>query len=348
MARVRVLSSGIDALYLSGYGAVRRETLPELDIQRDLAQSKLPATIQLGPLPFAVASHGWRKYRYCVEHPIGQIGFSPSRHLPAVRVQPRSEFLHAVGPGTAVAVFTQLLKEHTVGLEFSVSRVDLYADVTGLTLSSSLQEAFLCLADSKRMYQSAGRCSGFDFGSRSGTTMYARVYDKLLDVERTGHDWWFEIWGDRYDEGNSVTRIEFEIGRKALSEFGLDSPTQVLAGAGALWRYATGEWLTYREPTTDSNHTRWPLAAEWGVVQAAGLQSTETSVERLQQRGKAGSLRRITPALVGYLAGFAALVGTTDVDDTLTALDDHVRNDEIVRHRTFAERVVERRAGKIA
>lgn len=178
--------------------------------------------------------------------------------------------------------------------------------------------------------------------------MYARVYDKLLDIERTGHDRWFEIWGGHYDEGNSVTRVEFEIGRKALSEFGLDSPAQVLAAAGALWRYATEEWLTYREPTTDSNRTRWRLAPEWEVVQAAGLQTTEMSLERLQERGKAGSLRKITPALVGYLAGFAALVGTSDVDDTLTALDDHVRNDEIVRHRSFAERVVERRARKIA
>jgi hypothetical protein len=52
---------------------------------------------------------------------------------------------------------------------------------------------------------------------------------------------------------------------------------------------------------------------------------------------------------VGYLVGFAALVGTSDIDDTLAALDSHVRNDEIVRRRSFAERVVERRAdGKIA
>jgi hypothetical protein len=290
MDRVQVLASGIDALYLSGYGLVRKETLAELEIQRDLATAKLPATLHLGPLPFAVAAQGWGKYRYCLEHPIGQVGMTSSRHLPAVRIQPRSEFLHAVGPDKVVAVFGQLLAEHTVGLQFSVSRVDLYADVTRFALSSSLAERFVCRADARRTYETSGRCSGFDFGTRSGATICARVYDKLLDVERTGHDWWFEIWGDGFQEDEGVTRVEFEIGRKALSEFDLDSPAQVLAGAGALWRYATEDWLTYRLSSADSNHTRWPVAPEWETVRAAALQPPDVSLERLQQRGRAGSL----------------------------------------------------------
>jgi hypothetical protein len=121
-----------------------RRPWPELEIQRDLATAKLPATLQLGPLPFAVASHGWGKYRYCLEHPIGQVDMTASRHLPAVRVQPRSEFLHAVGPEKAVAVFSEPLADHSVALQFSVSRVDLYADVTGFASSSSAGGA-LCL-----------------------------------------------------------------------------------------------------------------------------------------------------------------------------------------------------------
>jgi len=40
---------------------------------------------------------------------MARIGFSTSRHLPAVRVQPRSEFLHAVGPEAAVAELHEVL-----------------------------------------------------------------------------------------------------------------------------------------------------------------------------------------------------------------------------------------------
>ena len=50
------------------------------------------------------------------------------------------------------------------------------------------------------------------------------------------------------------------------------------------------------------------------------------------------------PALVGYLVGFAALVGTNDLASTLEALQVSVANDEIVRRMTFAERVRRRRA----
>jgi hypothetical protein len=44
----------------------------------------------------------------------------------------------------------------------------------------------------------------------------------------------------------TVHRLEFEFGREALVEFDLNTPDQVLAAAGDLWAYATGDWLTYR------------------------------------------------------------------------------------------------------
>ena len=343
------LASGIDALYLSGHGLVRAETLEELAHQRDLAEARLPASLSLGPLSFAVAPHGWGKYRYCLEHPVGRVGVSPSRHLPPLRIQPRSEFLHALGPARAVETFEQLLGAHCIGLGFSVSRADLYVDVTGFPLETAMAGRFVCRGEARRSYETAGRCSGFDFGSRRTGSLYARVYDKLLDVERTGHDWWFEIWGEDHEGDGPVTRVEFEIGRQGLGEFSLDSPAEVLDGAPGLWRYATGEWLTYRSPTADSNRTRWPLAPEWRVVQEAALAGAEGDLERLRARGRAGSLRRLTPGLIGYLVGFAALVGTVDIDDTLAALDGHVRNDEIVRRKRFADRVERRRAeGQIA
>ena len=56
-----------------------------------------------------------------------------------------------------------------------------------------------------------------------------------------------------------------------------------------------------------------------------------------------------SPGLVGYLVGFAAIVGTDTIDDTFDALTSHVSNDEIARRTTFAERVRRRRIeGKIA
>jgi len=152
-----------------------------------------------------------------------------------------------------------------------------------------------------------------------------------------------EIWGDRHVPGGDVTRVEIEFGRKALTEFRLDSPAQVLDAVGDLWAYGTEQWLTHRIPTADTNRSRWPLSPDWQVIQQASLRHNTTDLSRLQARSRAGSLRKLTPGLVGYLVGFAALVGTQDIDDTVEALSHHVANDEITRRTTFAERIRRRR-----
>jgi hypothetical protein len=68
----------------------------------------------------------------------------------------------------------------------------------------------------------------------------------------------------RYVPGTPVHRLKLEIGRQGLTEFDLDIPAQVLAAAGDLWTYATGQWLTHRSPTDDQTRSRWPLS-EHGV-----------------------------------------------------------------------------------
>jgi hypothetical protein len=344
------LSSGIDALYLSGRGELSSDFLTRLDELREVADDWGAAVhCDVGPLIFALRPHGWGKYRYCLEHPTGRVGFTSSDRLPPIRVQPRSEFLHAVGPKKAVETFQRLLELVCRDLSFGVSRLDLYSDVGGWSLCAEDRTRFVCRADSKRTYENGDHCTGFDFGTRRGATVCARVYDKTTDVTTKGSDWWFEIWGDAFEPGSDVTRVEIEFGRKALTEFGLDSPTQVLEATSGLWHYGTADWLTYRTPNDDSNRARWPIAPPWHVVQSASLGHPVVDMQRLQDRGRAGSLRKLTPGLVGYLVGFATLVGTTDVHDTVKALARHVHDDQIVRRTAFSERVRRRLAeGKIA
>ena len=139
-------------------------------------------------------------------------------------------------------------------------------------------------------------------------------------------------------------RIEFEIGRAALSALELYRPDAVLAAAPSLWRYCTTDWLTLRSPTGDANRSRWPLDARWDVVQSATLAHGGTELRFIRERKRASSIHRLMPALVGYLVAFAIWAGTTDLQNTLEALSASVENDEIIRRMTFAERVQQRRA----
>ena len=309
--RLRELTSGVDALYLSGRAELPKRFVARLeDCRAWAAEAKRAAPCQLGELTFGIAPHGWGKYRFCLDHEMARIGFSTSGHLPTVRVQPRSEFLHAVGPEAAVAAVHDVLDPELGRLRLWVNRVDLFADWQGWTLGPDDAHRFVCRADARRTYELAGTLTGFEFGSRKTNTFLARLYDKTADMAAKDNGWWLEVWGDRYVPGPPVHRLEFEIGRQGLVEFDLNTPEQVLTAAGDLWAYATGEWLTYRSPSADRTRSRWSLAPEWLEVQQATLGHRAVGLERLRLSRRTTSIEKLLPGLTGYLASLGALIGT--------------------------------------
>jgi hypothetical protein len=341
---MRELASGVDALYLSGHGYLSKGLLAQLEEERMFADRvSVPVPFELGSLTFGLAPHGWGKYRYCLDHETGRIGFTSSRRLPSVRVQPRAEFLHAVGPEETVRHFADLVRPFIEGLVLSVARLDLFVDMEGMQLCTQDRSAFVCRGDGCTTYENANTVTGFAFGSRRTQRISARLYDKTAEMALKGNDWWELVWGDRHQPGAQVWRIEFEIGRTALTELEFYHPDAVLAAAPSLWRYCTGEWLTLRTPVSDSNSSQWPVAAPWRSIQAATLAHGATDLAWIRRRKRASSFRRLMPGLVGYLVSFAALSGTFTVADTLEALTAHLADDEIIRRTTFAERVHRRR-----
>jgi len=341
---LRELASGIDALYLSARADLPAPFVERLeDCRQWAAEARRPAPCQIGDTTFGIAAHDWGKYRFCLDHPTARLGFSTSRHLPTVRIQPRAEYLHAVGPTQAVTSFRSLLGPDLGDIRFGVSRVDLFADWQGWSLNIDDGPRFICRADTRRTYEVAGTLTGFEFGTRKTKTLSARLYDKTADIAVQGTGWWPEVWGDRYRPEEPVHRLEFEIGRQGLVEFDLDTPAQVCAAAGDLWTYATGQWLTFRSPTADHTRSRWPIAPEWHQVRRASLAHRAVGIDRLRTAHRASSIARLMPGLTGYLASFGALVGTRDIGDTVAAVGHHLQDYEIISRTPFADRVERRR-----
>ncbi len=282
------LASGIDALYVSGRAAIPPAFFERLEKSRELAG------LVGGPAPMLIADvrinllpHGFGRYRYCLRHRHGQVGLTPSTYLPAIRIQPRTEFLQAVGPRSAIAWFLDLFADDVGPIRANVSRLDLFADFQGWGLTGDDRHRFVVRGRELDTYEDGSDLSGFVFGRRSTGTVLARIYDKQRDVRRTGADWWHDIWGERYDPDRPVHRIEFEPGRQGLKEYGVDTPDDAIDAAGALWASLTESWLTYRCPTTDATRSRWPLAPEWRCVQHASIRQGAAGVERVAagQRG---------------------------------------------------------------
>ena len=281
----------------------------------------VPVPFELGPLTLGLAPHGWGKYRYCLDHETGRIGFTSSRRLPSVRIQPRAEFLHSVGPEETVRHFADLVRPFIEGLVLSVARLDLFVDMEGMQLCAQDRSAFVCRGDGCTTYENGNTVTGFAFGSRRTQRISARLYDKTAEMALKGTDWWELVWGERHTPGAQVWRIEFEIGRAALSDLELFRPEAVLAAVPSLWAYCTGEWLTLRSPTADSNRSRWPVDPRWQAVQL-GVTRPRRHRTAVHPGAQAGHhpCASLMPALVGYLVAFAEVMGTTDIDDTFGEL----------------------------
>jgi len=321
IGEIRELASGIDALYLSGRAAVPSgllDRLAEARVAAEMVSEAVP--IELGGSEFAMAPFGWGKYRYRLLHDNGLVGVTRSERLPALRIQPRAEFLHGVGPDAAVDWFRQRFEDEVGPLRLSVSRVDLHADWQGWVPDWDDRERFVCRANALAMRGDCGDLTGWEFGRKGTKTISARIYDKTLEVEQKGNDYWLDIWGDAYEPELPVLRVEFEFGREGLREFRIDLPGEAIDASGALWVSATHEWLSYRSPTDDQTRSRWPVAPEWEQVQRARLADGAAGLDRIREGRRLGTLRTLGPSLVGYLAAFGANVGTVGIGDTCEAL----------------------------
>ena len=339
------LASGIDALYLSGRTAVPVEFIRRLDRAREEAEiAEVEAPIDIDGDEFRVQGHSFGKYRYKLVHEHGMVGVTESTKLPALRIQPRAQFLHGVGAQNAVNWFRDRLESGCdSAIQLSTSRLDLHADFQGWDLRGEDRKNFLCRSGDRVTYESGDVLGTLQFGYRRNKTLAARIYDKTKEIKRSGAAYWEDMWGVQFEPGNPVFRVEFEFGRQGLAEFGISTPENAIEAAGALWTYATGEWLTLRTPTGDGTKSRWPIAEEWDQVRRASIADTEFGLQRMYEGYKRGKFDKLVASLVGYVVSYAALFGLETVEDTCARLVEIIQGYCASRGLSFEKRVIKRR-----
>ncbi len=326
-----VLSSGVDTLYVSVKGTVRPALWPVLELVKREAQDGKEEVMFEFPTTgrrFAFKPHGVRVYGYWLTSPDFELMLTANDRFPPAMVQLHSAFLHSVGVDVALDEVARLLIEDVFAWppELNGSRVDLYADVQGWDLELTDLRRFVSLGRNRRgfeqvtareVYASGHRLTGFRFGMGGG--LMVRVYDKTIEIGRRGLAWLPELWGDRESE-RAVWRIEAQFKRAVLVEFDppLCTVDEVLARIQALWTYATADWLTYRQPTSDARERRWPVDPVWREVQAVELAPVSVGLVR-RRLVEAAELRLIQGGL-GYLTSWAALGGHTELDGALEAI----------------------------
>jgi len=337
------LASGVDMLIVSGRTSVPEEIFEELDRLRARAASReLPEPIEIGETEFGVAERNLLKYRYRLEHRFGVVGIATGSSLPAVRVQIRSEFLHSLGPRDALRWFTSRLEQWLGPIFWTISRIDLHADFQGWDLGHADLECLVSRARNRTLHDANPDWNGFSFGVRGSGTISCRIYNKTAEIAKKGGDYWFSVWGKRFDPVLPAIRVEFELHRDVLRQFQILTPDEALDAAGALWMYLTQTWLTHQTPTADATKARWPISEQWGAVQRARLMDTTVPMERILKAGQAAQYERLIQGLGGYLVSLAALRDVQTTRGVIALVPDALRDWEHQSKKTFNERVEQR------
>lgn len=324
---LRVLAAGLDSVYLSVRAEVREGLLPVLrSVQADAIQSHQAAVVDLREDggAFLLQPYGWRGWSVRMDSPRYTVCLGAPDPFPAVYIMVRSAFLHTVGAEEALSITNELVVRDLCdrAVEVRVSRADVYADQQGWAPRPSDLGRFTTRAVARRVFEepdcegvplpprrmhaTGRRFSGFTFGKGA---VVARIYDKTLEMARTGDTWPDVLWPD-HDPARPVWRVEFQFRREAVHQFGIRTIPQLLDGRQDLWEYGT-RWLSLRRPTRHVKASRWPETRAWQELRQAQMGSPCSGLVR--QRIAQRNVVRLVQGFVGYATSLAATGSVGDV-----------------------------------
>jgi hypothetical protein len=292
-------------------------------------------------IPLLVAPYGLTKrYPFRLDHEFAAFGVSlTGSAIPALRIQPRAQFIHSVGPEYAVEWCRGVASSLFPDVRLGVSRLDLFADWQGWPLREADHDRFVTRARQRTSYAEDDVFTGFTFGRRRTATISCRIYKKTRDAKKKGVTYWPDVWCAAFDPREDVWRVEFECNRRLLHDFKLvGPPEQVLAARGDLWEYAT-DWLSLRDRVADTTRSRWPIAPEWERVRAAELRNVAIGAERMRERQGEAELDRLLPGLVGYLSSVGRFLRRESLADVIASLAPLIRAYDTRTERSFESRV---------
>jgi hypothetical protein len=305
-----LLLHGIDTLQCAYY--LRQERAGEFDFgqllqtRESLRQlgTREAQPITLGGVPFLLHPHGTRSgYPFLLTGEDFRIEcgeYSSPSFFVTCRSQAlwreSAHLLHAKFLQWADAVGFVAVKPE------GVSRVD-YAFDYAVPAVDFTEDHFVTRTTKDSQHRENGRVQTFTFGRDS---IVLRVYDKVAEVEQQSDKvWFFVLWGQDRD----VWRIEWQVRKDVLREFGITTVEDLRKCQGDLLRYLCEEHTTLRVPDGDQNRSRWPVHPLWRDLQTQVAALAHLGVCRFDGKDTAldARLAQYARSVYGYLKAVAAV-----------------------------------------
>ncbi len=317
---ISVLAAGVDTIHASAAGSLRPGLQVELgELRANAGQTGSAVDLGANPGGFILQPHGWRGYPLWLRSARIELMLGAVDPFPPVFVQWHSPFIHAYGVDDAVQVVETWLDGLVMAARapLSASRLDLYCDFQGWDPEVGDLDRFSCRATRRTVFEVSGqthlvgrRFSGFTFGKGD---VVCRIYDKTLLTASRGERWQEEVWVAR-DLELPVWRLEFQLRRRALRRFRLETLEQALSARQSLWLYLT-EWISLRDEGRDGNRSRWKEAGAWSALRSAQLGSPGSALVRTRRREAVRE--RLVRGFVGYATSLGALRPDQTMDELL-------------------------------
>jgi hypothetical protein len=306
-----------------------------------------PQVLSAGDRKALVQPSGWGSYRYWLRCGDFDVFVGRGAGLPAVYTRIASEFIHEIGPISALAELQAFVGTLLIdGTDQMVcSRVDIYADFQGWVPRSEDYDCFVTRSRRNTchiaVHHDGRRFTGFTFGRDA---MVARLYDKSLEIAHSGKGWMRDVWCDQFDPPAPVWRLEFQLRRAVLAECSLTKPEEVITQRQSLWAYAM-RWLSLRELTPGATRTRWPVAQVWSTLtrSQAGVAYSPLVRKRIREHDESVLVR----GLAGYASSLAAATGVSDLDLAMLVSRRRVGEYMDATGRDFRELVLSKRERRL-
>ena len=330
----KVLRFGVDSLYLSFPGEPQAEWDIRLKKAKELAQSPLQrdqalAQVTLQDQMFSVDARGSSLFAYTLDNPDYrfQVKSRTAKRAPLAYCKFSSLVLTRLGVPESVARLEKLLRElGEVDGPAKVSRLDLYVDfIAPYPLDDWHKDAWVGRGRSVNKYWEGAACSGWSIGI--GGLLSARLYDKTLEITKSRKDYLKPLWeAAGWVPGQSVYRLEFQFRREVLQELGVSLYADLLAKLGALWAYASQDWLRLTVPDlVDQTSSRWPTHPMWQVLAAIDWGSLDT-YKRIPSKSSAPDEKRLLDQYLAVLTSSMAVHGQTDPHEAAPELFEKTRD----------------------
>ena len=158
------------------------------------------------------------------------------------------------------------------------------------------------------------------YAGNKKTPILLRMYNKGVEVKQKGGSklWFLDLW--QRESPEDVWRIEFEVKRRGLKEFGIHTLDDLKEKQAGLWVHLTSKWFSLRCPDNEKTE-RKTIHPFWCAVRECFQQNgPDSEVKRAYRPSGTASPEWYLSHMDGCLSSFAAHLGITNRDEALQEL----------------------------